>query len=113
MGFANCTYIKKRIFFSLKLNMFFKDRDHFSAVKWSNIVVDEAHRLKSEESLLYKVLQTVESKHRLLLTGTPLQNSLKELWCLLSYIRPVNFEVSIISAISSAATTLLGYVRPL
>ena len=45
----------------------------------------------------FQVLLTVESKHRLLLTGTPLQNSLKELWCLLSYIKPVNFEVSFIS----------------
>ena len=36
--------------------MVVKDRDHFSAVKWSNIVVDEAHRLKSEDSLLYKVI---------------------------------------------------------
>ena len=44
-------------------------------------------RLKSESSLLYKVLLDIESHHRLLLTGTPLQNSLKELWCLLNYLQ--------------------------
>ena len=36
--------------------MVVRDKEHFAAVKWSNIVVDEAHRLKSEDSLLYKVL---------------------------------------------------------
>ena len=44
-------------------------------------------RLKSESSLLYKILLDIESHHRLLLTGTPLQNSLKELWCLLNYLQ--------------------------
>lgn len=64
-----------------------KDRDFFVDIAWSNIVIDEAHRLKNHDSLLYKVLLDIESHHRLLLTGTPLQNSLKELWCLLNYIR--------------------------
>ena len=36
---------------------------------------------------MYNVLTTIDSHHRLLLTGTPLQNSLKELWCLLSYLK--------------------------
>jgi len=72
--------------------MVVKDKDHFGEIQWSNIVVDEAHRLKSEESLLYKVLKGIFSQHRLLLTGTPLQNSLKELWCLLSYIDPPDLE---------------------
>ena len=37
--------------------------------------------------MLYKVLSSLTSHHRLLLTGTPLQNSLKELWCLLSFLQ--------------------------
>ena len=45
------------------------------------------YRLKNQNSLLYKVLLDIDSHHRLLLTGTPLQNSLKELWCLLNYIQ--------------------------
>ena len=44
-------------------------------------------RLKSKESLLYTVMTGIESHHRLLLTGTPLQNSLKELWCLLNFLK--------------------------
>merc|ERR1719427_743582 len=64
-----------------------KDKDYFQDIVWSNVVVDEAHRLKSKESLLYTVMTGIESHHRLLLTGTPLQNSLKELWCLLNFLK--------------------------
>ena len=64
-----------------------RDKEFFADIIWSNIVVDEAHRLKSDVSLLYKVLMEMESHHRLLLTGTPLQNNLRELWCLLNYLR--------------------------
>ena len=65
-----------------------RDKDFFQDLIWSNIVVDEAHRLKNEDSLLYKVLNQVDSHHRLLLTGTPLQNNLKELWSLFDFIYP-------------------------
>ena len=58
------------------------------AVPWAVLVVDEAHRLKNDDSLLYKSLKEFETNHRLLITGTPLQNSLKELWSLLHFIMP-------------------------
>ena len=44
-------------------------------------------RLKNKESQLYQVLSSLTAHHRLLLTGTPLQNSLKELWSLLSFLQ--------------------------
>lgn len=58
------------------------------SVNWSVIGVDEAHRLKNDDSLLYKTMIEFKSNHRLLITGTPLQNSLKELWSLLHFIMP-------------------------
>ena len=50
--------------------------------------MDEAHRLKNDDSLLYKALMEFNTNHRVLITGTPLQNSLKELWALLQFIMP-------------------------
>uniref|UniRef100_A0A3P8T1W8 Chromodomain helicase DNA binding protein 1 n=1 Tax=Amphiprion percula TaxID=161767 RepID=A0A3P8T1W8_AMPPE len=62
------------------------------SVNWAFIGVDEAHRLKNDDSLLYKTMIDFKSNHRLLITGTPLQNSLKELWSLLHFIMPEKFH---------------------
>ncbi|NWS00330.1 CHD1L protein, partial [Motacilla alba] len=55
---------------------------------WAALVVDEAHRLKNQNSLLYKTLSEFSVGFSLLLTGTPVQNSLQELYSLLSLIEP-------------------------
>ncbi|XP_066448927.1 chromodomain-helicase-DNA-binding protein 2 isoform X3 [Eleutherodactylus coqui] len=69
-----------------------KDKAVLSSINWTFLGVDEAHRLKNDDSLLYKTLIDFKSNHRLLITGTPLQNSLKELWSLLHFIMPEKFE---------------------
>lgn len=71
------------------LNM---ERSKLSKINWYYIIVDEAHRLKNENSLFSKNLRQVKSKYRLLLTGTPLQNNLHELWALLNYLMPKIFD---------------------
>lgn len=68
-----------------------KDKVFLGSLNWAALLVDEAHRLKNDDSLLYKALYEFDTNHRLLITGTPLQNSLKELWALLHFIMPVKF----------------------
>lgn len=65
-----------------------KDSLLLNSLSWAVLMVDEAHRLKNDDSLLYKALQGFDTNQRLLITGTPLQNSLKELWALLHFIMP-------------------------
>lgn len=65
-----------------------KDKPFLGSFQWAVLAVDEAHRLKNDDSLLYKSLLSFDCDHRLLITGTPLQNSLKELWALLHFIMP-------------------------
>ena len=61
---------------------------------WYYIVVDEAHRIKNEKSLLAVRVRQQASEFRLLLTGTPLQNNLHELWALLNFLLPDLFASS-------------------
>ena len=62
--------------------------------KWEYIIVDEAHKLKNEDSQISKRLRQLDSRYRLLLTGTPLQNNLHELWSLLKFLLPEIFSSS-------------------
>lgn len=63
-------------------------------IQWELLVVDEGHRLKNAESKLAEILRTYSFKHRILLTGTPIQNSLAELWALLNFVLPQVFNSS-------------------
>jgi SWI/SNF-related matrix-associated actin-dependent regulator of chromatin subfamily A member 5 len=55
------------------------------------IVIDEAHRIKNVDSILSQIVRMFISRGRLLITGTPLQNNLKELFALLNFICPEIF----------------------
>lgn len=56
------------------------------------MIIDEAHRIKNEKSKLSEIVREFKSKNRLLITGTPLQNNLHELWALLNFLLPDVFN---------------------
>ncbi|KAI8907997.1 SNF2 family N-terminal domain-containing protein [Gorgonomyces haynaldii] len=70
-----------------------KDRPVLCRMKWVHIIIDEGHRMKNANSKLSTTLiQYYSSRYRLILTGTPLQNNLPELWALLNFILPKIFN---------------------
>jgi SWI/SNF-related matrix-associated actin-dependent regulator of chromatin subfamily A member 5 len=69
-----------------------KESYAMSKLNYDLMVIDEAHNIKNSKSVLSQVLRKLHSKHRLLLTGTPLQNNLQELWSLLNFIMPNIFD---------------------
>ncbi|KAE8774300.1 Lymphoid-specific helicase [Hordeum vulgare] len=60
--------------------------------QWKYVVVDEGHRLKNTNCKLLRELKRIPMENKLLLTGTPLQNNLAELWSLLNFILPDIFS---------------------
>ncbi|KAL1303613.1 hypothetical protein AAFC00_006976 [Neodothiora populina] len=58
------------------------------AFVWRYIILDEGHKIKNEKSNVSQALQTLRAEHRLLLTGTPMQNNLREMWALLHWLFP-------------------------
>eukprot|EP00842_Homolaphlyctis_polyrhiza_P000073 jgi/Hompol1/1066/HPOL_005504-RA len=68
------------------------DRRFLQNVKWRYIIVDEGHRIKNLNCKLVRELKSYTSANRLLLTGTPLQNNLSELWSLLNFLMPDIFD---------------------
>lgn len=69
-------------------------KSELKRIHWKYVIVDEAHRLKNDESLLSKNLREFNCDLKLLMTGTPLQNNIKELWSLLNFIMPDLFDSS-------------------
>lgn len=65
-----------------------------SRFAWKYLVIDEAHRLKNETSMFSTTVRSFNTAYRLLLTGTPLQNNLHELWALLNFLLPDIFSSS-------------------
>ncbi|EEU42957.1 SNF2 family DNA-dependent ATPase [Fusarium vanettenii 77-13-4] len=71
--------------------MVLRDQHNLSRVSWEFIIIDEGHRMKNAEAKLFQQLRQFSSATRLLITGTPLQNNLKELWSLLHFLLPTIF----------------------
>ena len=70
-----------------------RERPVLSRFEYSHMIIDEGHRMKNSESKLSVTLRSYyKTKNRIILTGTPLQNNLPELWALLNFVLPKIFN---------------------
>ena len=96
------SYARKQLQQDLKSNQYnvilttydfvMRDKTALCKLKYTYMIIDEGHRMKNAHCKLTQILTQFSAKHRLLLTGTPLQNSLPELWSLLNFLLPKIFE---------------------
>lgn len=88
------TYTKESEFHVLvtSYQLVVQDAQYFQKVRWQYMILDEAQAIKSSSSSRWKVLLGFHCRNRLLLTGTPIQNNMQELWALLHFIMPTLFD---------------------
>ncbi|XP_011611924.2 chromodomain-helicase-DNA-binding protein 6 isoform X6 [Takifugu rubripes] len=72
--------------------MIMADCPELRKLHWRCVVIDEAHRLKNKNCKLLEGLKLMNLEHKVLLTGTPLQNSVEELFSLLNFLEPLQFQ---------------------
>ncbi|XP_055918769.1 helicase domino isoform X2 [Eupeodes corollae] len=69
-----------------------QDQQSFRRKKWKYLILDEAQNIKNFKSQRWQLLLNFSTERRLLLTGTPLQNDLMELWSLMHFLMPYVFQ---------------------
>ena len=91
----NLIYDKDKSEFHIMITsyqMIVNDIQYIKQLQWQYMILDEAQAIKSFQSQRWKNLLNINCKNKLLLTGTPIQNNLEELWALLHFIMPNFFQ---------------------
>ena len=65
-----------------------RDQEHLATIDWEYVVVDEAQNIKNDEAKQTKAIKKLEARHRIALTGTPVENRLAELWSIMEFLNP-------------------------
>ena len=65
-----------------------RDKEHFDSIEWEYIVLDEAQNIKNESAKQTKAIRSLNSRHKIALTGTPVENRLSELWSIMEFLNP-------------------------
>jgi non-specific serine/threonine protein kinase len=65
-----------------------KDIELFEKITWEYAVLDESHYIKNKDSQVYKAISRLQTKHKISLSGTPIENSLSDLWAQMQFINP-------------------------
>ncbi|XP_077235394.1 SNF2 domain-containing protein / helicase domain-containing protein [Tasmannia lanceolata] len=112
---SSSTHVPSALSFDVLLTTYdivLLDQDFLSQIPWHYAVIDEAQRLKNPSSVLYNVLeQRFVMPRRLLMTGTPVQNNLSELWALMHFCMPKIFGTleQFVSTFKEAGNSSAGY----
>ncbi|KAI9316037.1 hypothetical protein BX666DRAFT_283572 [Dichotomocladium elegans] len=64
------------------------DIDDLGTIHWNYCILDEGHIIKNAKTKITKAIKTLQSDHRLILSGTPIQNNVLELWSLFDFLMP-------------------------
>lgn len=64
------------------------DLKYFESVRWNYLVLDEGHVIKNPKTRIARAVRALSARHRLILTGTPIQNSVLELWAMFDFLMP-------------------------
>jgi intein/homing endonuclease len=64
------------------------DKGHLAEIEWENVVIDEAQNIKNEVAKQTQAIKSLNGRHRVALTGTPVENRLSELWSIMEFLNP-------------------------
>jgi SNF2 family DNA or RNA helicase len=65
-----------------------RDVEELCKIQWNYVVLDEAQKIKNHKTYMSKATKSLQSQHRLALTGTPIENRLTELWSIFDFLMP-------------------------
>jgi SNF2 family DNA or RNA helicase len=65
-----------------------RDKEHLSSIDWDYVVVDEAQNIKNDAAKQTQAIKKLNAKHKIALTGTPVENRLSELWSIMEFLNP-------------------------
>ncbi|TMD67316.1 MAG: DEAD/DEAH box helicase [Chloroflexi bacterium] len=65
-----------------------RDKEHLSHLEWEYVVVDEAQNIKNDAAKQTQAIKKLDARHKIALTGTPVENRLSELWSIMEFLNP-------------------------
>ena len=90
-----------------------KDQQLLSQYIWSNIILDEAHLIRNPKTLTSQAIFSLKSEFRILLTGTPIQNQIEDLWSIMNFLLPEYLGTLPLPLFSTTTSFLYHYLYSL
>jgi len=87
-GQAFIDEVKKHDVVITTYSLALRDKEHLAPITWENVVLDEAQNIKNEAAKQTQAIKKLDTKHKIALTGTPVENRLSELWSIMEFLNP-------------------------